>query len=110
MFPLKHRSQCVGLTTMADWIGVYFVAQLSPFLFDSVNFGAFFVFATFSLVAFAISWWLPETKGVPLEDIDRLFDVKLGPRLCPQRPGVAAKVDAEASVPSSSAPELEVVI
>lgn len=76
MFPLKHRSRCIGLSTTANWVGNYIIAQITPLLFDSLGFGTFFVFAFFSLLALCLACWLPETKGVVLERIDELFDGK----------------------------------
>ena len=38
----------------------------------------FYVFGTFALLALLLAGWLPETKGVSLEQMDRVFDEKLG--------------------------------
>eukprot|EP00931_Biecheleriopsis_adriatica_P018561 TRINITY_DN12971_c0_g1_i1.p1 TRINITY_DN12971_c0_g1~~TRINITY_DN12971_c0_g1_i1.p1 ORF type:complete len:519 (-),score=95.48 TRINITY_DN12971_c0_g1_i1:67-1623(-) len=78
IFPLRVRSRCIGLTTMSNWVGNFLVAQFTPALLESTGFGTFFVFGTFSLIALALAMWLPETKGVLLENIDELFDRKLG--------------------------------
>jgi sugar porter (SP) family MFS transporter len=78
MFPLRHRARCAGVTSTANWIGNFAVAQLTPILLGSIDFGIFLLFGFFCLVALALAWWLPETKGVMLEEIDALFDEKLG--------------------------------
>jgi len=78
IFPLKYRSRCIGLTTAANWSGNYIIAQSTPVLFDLLGFKCFFVFGAFSLVALRLALWLPETKGVMLEHIDKLFDEKFG--------------------------------
>merc|ERR1711908_106316 len=78
IFPLKHRSRCVGLTTMSNWVGNYSIAQFTPMLLEAVGFGTFFLFALACLAALALAHWLPETKGLQLEQIDRLFDQKFG--------------------------------
>merc|ERR1719282_1705544 len=41
IFPLKVRGHCVGLTTMAEWTGVFIVNQLTPTMLSSMGFGAF---------------------------------------------------------------------
>lgn len=78
MFPLKYRSRCLGLTTMANWIGVYIVGQLTPILLNSIGFATFLLFSLSSLAAILLAKWLPETKGVMLEHVDHLFDDKFG--------------------------------
>lgn len=78
IFPLKHRSWCLGLTTMANWVGNFLVAQFTPVLLETLGFQVFFIFAIFTAIACALAVWLPETKGVPLEDMDSLFDAKFG--------------------------------
>eukprot|EP00439_Symbiodinium_sp_Y106_P045599 s1888_g5.t2 len=79
MFPLRSRSRCVGVTTMSSWVGNYLIAQMSPVLLEGLGLESFFVFAGFSAAALALACWLPETRGVALEDIERLFDERFGP-------------------------------
>lgn len=80
IFPLKVRGHCVGLTTMWEWAGVFIVNQLTPMLLSSMGFAAFGIFSAFCLAAFLFALWLPETKGVPLEHMDRIFDARFGSR------------------------------
>mmetsp|Transcript_101669 Transcript_101669/g.183422 ORF Transcript_101669/g.183422 Transcript_101669/m.183422 type:complete len:495 (-) Transcript_101669:279-1763(-) len=78
IFPLKVRGHCVGLTTMAEWTGVFIVNQLTPMLLSDMGFGAFAVSGAFCLAAFLFALWLPETKGVSLEHMDQIFDSRFG--------------------------------
>jgi len=78
IYPLKYRARCNGVTTMSNWIGNFFIGQFTPVLFESFGWGTFYVFGTNCLVALCMSLWLPETRGLPLEHIDALFDAKLG--------------------------------
>mmetsp|Transcript_155374 Transcript_155374/g.286356 ORF Transcript_155374/g.286356 Transcript_155374/m.286356 type:complete len:504 (-) Transcript_155374:54-1565(-) len=78
IFPLKHRSRCMGLTTTAIWSGNYIIAQFTPMLLESIGFSTFYIFAAFSFIGLLLSLWIPETKGVLLEHINRLFDEKFG--------------------------------
>lgn len=80
IFPLRHRSRCVGLTTMSNWVGNFLIAQMSPVLLESLGFGSFLVFAFFGLCALLLALWIPETKNLPLEEIESLFQTKLGGR------------------------------
>merc|ERR1712039_726697 len=78
IFPLNVRGRCVGLTTMWEWVGVFVVNQSTPMLLQSMGFSAFGIFACFCLVAVLFTLWLPETRGVPLEHMNEIFDVRFG--------------------------------
>jgi sugar porter (SP) family MFS transporter len=78
MFPLNVRGQCVGLTTMSEWAGVFIVNQSTPMLLQSMGFSAFGIFTGFCLVAVLFTLWLPETRGVPLEHMSEIFDARFG--------------------------------
>merc|ERR1711920_1192963 len=58
--------------------GNFVIAQFTPMLLASIAFGTFYVFGFFCIVGVFLSAWLPETKGVPLENIQKLFDNKAG--------------------------------
>eukprot|EP00928_Gymnodinium_smaydae_P056792 TRINITY_DN4011_c0_g2_i1.p1 TRINITY_DN4011_c0_g2~~TRINITY_DN4011_c0_g2_i1.p1 ORF type:complete len:549 (+),score=109.55 TRINITY_DN4011_c0_g2_i1:221-1648(+) len=78
IFPLRYRARCIGVSTMANWVGNFIIAQFTPMLLDSIGFGTFYVFGFFCFVSIFLSAWLPETKGVPLELVQDLFDGKAG--------------------------------
>merc|ERR1712232_220304 len=78
IFPLKYRARCVAVCTMANWVGNFLIAELTPVLLNQIHFGTFFIFAFFCIVFAMIAAWLPETKGVPLESVGQLFDRKKG--------------------------------
>merc|ERR1712107_388602 len=78
IFPLRYRARCIGVSTMANWLGNWIIAQFTPMLLESIAFGTFYVFGFFCAVSVFLSAWLPETKGVPLESVQALFDGKAG--------------------------------
>jgi hypothetical protein len=46
-------------------------------MFEAMGYGVYFFFASLSLLAFFFAFFLiPETSGVPLEKVDRLFEIK----------------------------------
>lgn len=78
IFPLKHRARCVGITTLTNWVGNYIIAQFTPILLQALGFGTFIIFGGFCLVGLQLALWLPETKGVMLEQVGALFDERFG--------------------------------
>lgn len=100
MFPMKYRARAVGLCTMANWAGNFVIAQFTPVLLERIRFSTFFVFGFFCVLGAIVSAWLPETKGVPLELIDHLFDEKWGFKST--RNGAKSSEDSEDSEAGSS--------
>ena len=46
-------------------------------MFTTMGYGVYFFFASLMICSMAFVWLVvPETKGVPLESVDRLFEVK----------------------------------
>jgi len=78
IFPMRHRSWCMSTVACSNWVGNFAVAQLTPVLLSILGFNIFFVFAFFCLAALALAIWLPETKGLMLEHVGKVLDVKLG--------------------------------
>jgi sugar porter (SP) family MFS transporter len=78
IYPLRYRARCIAVCTMANWIGNFLIAEFTPVLLDQIQFGTFFVFGFFCAIFAALSAWLPETKGVPLESVGQIFDRKIG--------------------------------
>ena len=52
------------------------VARFTPQMFSKMTFGVYFFFASLMLCSAVFVWFLvPETKGIPLEAMDRLFQL-----------------------------------
>jgi hypothetical protein len=50
-------------------------------MFTGMGYGVYFFFASLMLCSIVFVWFLiPETKGIPLESMDRLFSKELSPR------------------------------
>lgn len=77
IFPLKVRSKSVALGTTTNWlIGtvIQFVELLLPYIHV---YGFFFLWCgTCALGGVFAYFFCPETMGVPLEEMDRVFDPK----------------------------------
>ncbi|GAB9476525.1 hypothetical protein Gpo141_00013589, partial [Globisporangium polare] len=74
IFPLAVRAKAVSVTTMANWVTGAIMTQAVK-VFPSLNInGVFYVFAGFCAIAVVYVYFMcPETKGLLLEDIEKLF-------------------------------------
>jgi len=72
--PAETRSaaSCVaqGMGFFTNWL----VAVLTPFLLAKSSYGAYFLFGGFCITSIGLLWlYMPETRGMSLEDIERVF-------------------------------------
>jgi MFS family permease len=73
IFPIKFRGIGMSVAVAANWFVDYFVSQLFPVMKDGMGMpGTCLVYAGFTVVGLLLAIkFLPETKGVPLEVIER---------------------------------------
>ncbi|OAG06105.1 MFS quinate transporter-like protein QutD [Paraphaeosphaeria sporulosa] len=74
IFPLDIRMLCVSLTTADTWLGSFIIARSTPYMISDLGYGAYFFFASVLLLMGVWAFlFVPETKGVSLEEMDALF-------------------------------------
>lgn len=57
-----------------NWFWNFIIARFTPQMFDTMGYGVYFFFASLMIgSAIFVYFLLPETKGIPLEAMDRLF-------------------------------------
>ncbi|KAK4054713.1 hypothetical protein OIV83_000637 [Microbotryomycetes sp. JL201] len=75
IFPLRIRSFNVAITTFTHWAFNLCIAKSVPYMIANIKYGTYFVFAAMLTLGFIWTYFfLPETKGVALEDMDELFN------------------------------------
>nr|CAI6331998.1 unnamed protein product [Periconia digitata] len=74
IFPLDIRMLCVSLTTADTWLGSFIIARSTPYMISDLGYGAYFFFSSI-LVCMGVwaFFFVPETKGISLEEMDILF-------------------------------------
>lgn len=71
---MNVRAQAVGMASQTQNIANAIVQQFFPIFLDNEGFYAFYMFAGINFLLALFVWFLvPETKQVPLEEIDILF-------------------------------------
>lgn len=81
MFPQNVRTLGQAFAASSNWLFNFLVARFTAQMFTAMGYGVYFFFASLMICSIVFVWFLlPETKGVPLESMDRLFSKDLKPR------------------------------
>ncbi|CAE6435927.1 unnamed protein product [Rhizoctonia solani] len=74
IFPIRIRMLCVALTTADQWLWSFIVSRTTPYMITSLGYGTYFFFASLMIVFGVWAYFfIPETKGKTLEEMDRIF-------------------------------------
>lgn len=74
ILPLKLRQKGSSVSTASNWIFNYMVVQITPPAINNIGWRTYIIFAVFNAMWVpCIYFFFPETKGLQLEDVDRLF-------------------------------------
>ncbi|RSL79607.1 hypothetical protein CEP51_007227 [Fusarium floridanum] len=93
----RMRALQMGMATASQWLFNFVVAKSTPSMFATLGrggFGTYFVYGSFCFVMVIFAWFfVPETKGLALEDMDELFSQ---PNVrAPFTPSRVARLEAE---------------
>ncbi|KAF2161116.1 hypothetical protein M409DRAFT_69970 [Zasmidium cellare ATCC 36951] len=74
IFPLDIRMLCVAITTADQWLWSFIISRTTPYMITSLGYGTYFFFASL-MVAMGLwaYFFVPETKGKTLEDMEPIF-------------------------------------
>lgn len=76
-FDPNFRSLAQAATTASNWFFNFLVSRFTEQMFAAMGYGVYFFFASLSFLAFFYAFFLiPETSGIPLEKMERLFQIK----------------------------------
>ncbi|KAM0746263.1 putative high-affinity glucose transporter of the major facilitator superfamily [Meredithblackwellia eburnea MCA 4105] len=74
IFPMRLRPYGMGVASSTQWIFNFCITKITPTLVIKLPNGRlFFLFAAMNVVSSAFGFWLPETAGVSIEEMDVLF-------------------------------------
>lgn len=74
IFPIGIRSNAISITTSSTWMNNFIIGLVTPHMLETMKWGTYIFFAAFAIIAFFFTWLIiPETKGVPLEEMDAVF-------------------------------------
>jgi hypothetical protein len=65
---------CVAITTADQWLWSFIISRTTPYMITSLGYGTYFFFASLMICMGFWAWFfVPETKGKTLEEMDALF-------------------------------------
>ncbi|CZR64094.1 related to quinate transport protein [Phialocephala subalpina] len=81
MFPQNVRTLGQAFAAASNWLFNFLVARFTAQMFTAMGYGVYLFFASLMILSIVFVFFLlPETKGIPLESMDRLFSKELKPR------------------------------
>lgn len=74
IFNLGSRSKAMSITTSTTWMCNFIIGLVTPDMLSTITWGTYIFFAAFCLLALAFTYfYVPETRGKSLEDMDAIF-------------------------------------
>jgi sugar transport protein len=80
VFPTAVRGQAAAIAATVDWLANFALIEVFPVWQNAISLaGVMVCFAALCAAAIAfVYWFLPETKGLPVEEIVRVFERQRG--------------------------------
>lgn len=77
MFDPNVRSLAQACAAGSNWLWNFLISRFTPQMFAQMEYGVYFFFASLMILSIIFVYLLiPETKGIPLESMDSLFEHK----------------------------------
>ncbi|KAA8571442.1 hypothetical protein MFRU_026g00540 [Monilinia fructicola] len=74
ILPLRLRQRGSAVSTACNWIFNYMIVQITPIALSNIGYKTYVIFAVLNACWVPVIFFaFPETKGLELEDVDRLF-------------------------------------
>ncbi|RUS22819.1 general substrate transporter [Endogone sp. FLAS-F59071] len=74
IFPTRIRAICLSITTAFNWANNAIIGKVTPIMLTNIGWRTYFIFGSFAiLMGLFVFFFLPETRGVSLEEIDEVF-------------------------------------
>lgn len=74
VFPLSTRAKGTSIAASANWMNNFVIALVTPTILSEISWGLYVIFAAFLMLGIVFVWFfVPETKGKTLEEMDQVF-------------------------------------
>jgi len=79
IWPMSVRGKGMSIAASSNWMNNFIVGQVTPTMLTHLGFGTFVFFGAFSFIGGVFVWlFVPETKGLSLEEMDTVFGDSVG--------------------------------
>ncbi|KXN84708.1 High-affinity glucose transporter SNF3 [Leucoagaricus sp. SymC.cos] len=79
IWPLSVRGKGLSIAASSNWMNNFIVGQVTPTMMKHLRFGTFIFFGAFSILGgIFVTFLVPETKGLTLEEMDEVFGDSTG--------------------------------
>lgn len=97
VFDQNIRSFVQAINAAVSWVPIFIMSRFTANMILAMLYGIYFFFASLAVLSVPFVYFcIPETKGIALEDMDKLFDPKLPARRAHELVLTGARRDAEA--------------
>ncbi|KAI9738345.1 MAG: hexose transporter hxt1 [Cirrosporium novae-zelandiae] len=80
MYPARYRATCNGLATASNWLWNFLISFFTPFILSAIDYRFGYVFcACCFAAALIVYFFVCETKGRTLEEIDTMYIMHVKP-------------------------------
>jgi len=74
VWPLSNRPYGIALGASSNWMNNFIVGQVTPDMLEKMTYGTYIFFGILTTLGAGFIWFfVPETKGLTLEEMDILF-------------------------------------
>ncbi|KAF7896483.1 hypothetical protein EAF00_006497 [Botryotinia globosa] len=75
ILPLRLRQRGSSVSTACNWIFNYMIVQITPIALNNIGYRTYIIFGVLNACWVPIIYlYFPETKGLELEDVDKIFE------------------------------------
>ncbi|KAF2636009.1 general substrate transporter [Massarina eburnea CBS 473.64] len=80
IYPSRYRAQCMGLATASNWTWNFLISFFTPYITGAIDYRYGYIFAACSFMgAVVVYFFLCETHGRTLEEIDTMYILGINP-------------------------------
>lgn len=81
LYPTRYRATAMAIATASNWSFNFLISFFTPFITDRIDFAYGYVFAAFCFIgAVVVYFFLCESQGRGLEEIDTMYILHVSPR------------------------------
>ncbi|GEQ68002.1 hypothetical protein JCM33374_g1668 [Metschnikowia sp. JCM 33374] len=96
IFDQNIRSFVQAINSAVSWVPIFVMSRITTLMIDKMQYGIYFFFASLAVLSVPFVYFcIPETKGIALEDMDKLFDRKIPAREAHRYVIAGARLDSQ---------------